>query len=349
LLVIGVAIAAMLWLLGQLIVVVVAIAAAILLTRALVGPSRWLEDRGVPRGLAAAITLLSAILLLVALVGLVGLRVGSEMDELGATISQGVDDVETWLVEDSPFDIDRQGVAELRQEVESRISTIVRSSGDSLLSSAVLAVEFVSGFLLALIVAFFVVKDRDKIVRVALKTMPAERRPMLQALGSRAWLTLGGYLRGVGLLGVIEATVIGAAVWIVGGQLVVAVVVVTLVGAFVPIVGAVVAGVVAVLVTLATAGTTPALIVAVVAIVVQQLDNDLLAPVIYGKSLQLHPLVILLGIACGTALFGLVGALLAVPVISVGIGMLDEARSWSSEQSMDHDGRHDQFGRVPDV
>ena len=57
------------------------------------------------------------------------------------------------------------------------------------------------------------------------------------------------------------------------------------------------------------------MIVAVVAVAVQQLDNDLLAPVIYGKSLQLHPLVILLGIASGTALFGFVGALLAVPVI----------------------------------
>ncbi len=144
----------------------------------------------------------------------------------------------------------------------------------------------------------------------------------------------------------IEAIVIGAAVWIVGGRLVAAVVVVTLIGAFVPIVGAVVAGVVAVLVTLATAGTTPALIVAIVAVAVQQLDNDLLAPVIYGKSLQLHPLVILLGIACGTALFGFVGALLAVPVISVAINVLDEARTYSSDQANAPASPHDPPGSV---
>jgi predicted PurR-regulated permease PerM len=105
------------------------------------------------------------------------------------------------------------------------------------------------------------------------------------------------------------------------------VVVVTLLGAFVPIVGATVAGVIAVvLVTLVAAGLTPALIVAAVAVVVQQLDNEILAPWIYGKSLQLHPLVILLGITAGTALFGRVGALLAVPVLAVTVNVINEAR-----------------------
>lgn len=141
------------------------------------------------------------------------------------------------------------------------------------------------------------------------------------------------------MLGIVEAMIIGAAVWIVGGRLVAAIVVVTLLGAFVPIVGAVVAGIIAVLVTLVTAGTTPAIIVAVVAIVVQQLDNDVLAPVIYGRSLQLHPLVILLGIASGSALFGVVGALLAVPVLSVILNVIDEGRNPSIERRLlDDDG-----------
>jgi len=169
-------------------------------------------------------------------------------------------------------------------------------------------------------------KDRDTFIGLGLRTVRPDRRPTLRALGERAWRTLGGYLRGVALLGIVEAAIIGAAVWLVGGNLVAAVIVVTLLGAFVPIVGAVIAGVVAVLVTLVTAGPTPALIIAVVAIVVQQLDNDLLAPVIYGRSLQLHPLVILLGIATGSALFGFVGALLAVPVLSVALNVIDEGR-----------------------
>ncbi len=87
--------------------------------------------------------------------------------------------------------------------------------------------------------------------------------------------------------------------------------------AFIPILGAIVAGAMAVLVALATGGTTAALIVLIVVIVVQQLDNDLLAPVVYGRSLELHPVTVLLAVAGGGALFGLPGTLLAVPVTAI--------------------------------
>ena len=111
---------------------------------------------------------------------------------------------------------------------------------------------------------------------------------------------------------------------LVGSSLVVPVMVVTFLAAFVPLVGAIAAGVVAVLVALVTAGPVPALIVAAVAIIVQQLDNDLLAPVIYGRALKLHPLVVLLGIAAGGALFGFVGTVFAVPVLAVAINAVSE-------------------------
>ncbi len=163
LLVIAVAVAGLLWLLGQLIVVVISLAAALLLIRALVGPARWLEARGLPRSVAAALAVMLSILIFLALVAVVGFRVASEFDQLGTTVSQGVDNVETWLVEDSPFDIDQSRVTELRQEAGSRLASIAWSSSDSLMSTAVLAIEFVSGLLLALIVTFFVVKDRAKI------------------------------------------------------------------------------------------------------------------------------------------------------------------------------------------
>jgi hypothetical protein len=139
------------------------------------------------------------------------------------------------------------------------------------------------------VITFFVLKDRELIKKLAVRLAPNERRSNVVAMGARGWETLGGYLRGVALLGITEAIVIGSAVWLVGGNLAAAVVVVTLLGAFIPIVGAIVAGVVAVLVTLVTAGLTPALIVAAVALAVQQLDNELLAPWIYGKSLAAAP------------------------------------------------------------
>ena len=103
---------------------------------------------------------------------------------------------------------------------------------------------------------------------------------------------------------------------------------VTFLAAFVPVVGAIVAGVLAVLVALATAGGTGAIVVAVVAFVVQQLDNDVLAPVVYGRALELHPVVILLAILAGGSAFGLVGSFLAVPVVAVVVNVAAEARRY---------------------
>ena len=114
--------------------------------------------------------------------------------------------------------------------------------------------------------------------------------------------------------------------WLVGGSLAIPVAVITFFAAFVPFVGALVAGLIAVLVTLVTAGFGGAVVVAIVALVVQQLDNDLLAPWVFGRSLELHPLVVLVAITAGGTLFGAFGAFLAVPVSAVLINILAESQ-----------------------
>ena len=113
---------------------------------------------------------------------------------------------------------------------------------------------------------------------------------------------------------------------ITGASLIPAVMTITLFSAFVPFIGAIVSGALAVAVTLVTAGTGPALIVGVVALAVQQLDNDLLAPIVFGKALELHPVAILLGVATGAALGGLPAAVLAVPVTALIANLTSEVR-----------------------
>ncbi len=89
----------------------------------------------------------------------------------------------------------------------------------------------------------------------------------------------------------------------------------------------------AVLVTLVSAGVTPAVIVLVVAVLVQQLDNDFLAPIVFGRNLELHPLVVLGAIVAGTTLFGAFGAVLAVPVTAVVINVAAEWRAHDRENA----------------
>jgi predicted PurR-regulated permease PerM len=198
----------------------------------------------------------------------------------------------------------------------------------------VLVGEFAVGILLSLVVAFFLVKDgrlvRDATVR-AFK--PDNRRSAARAI-ERAWDALGGYLRGAAALGALEGVVVGIALFAVGADIVVPVMVLTFVAAFVPIVGATAAGVVAVLVALVTAGTVQAVIVGAVVLIVQQFDNDLLAPIVYGRALRLHPLVILLGIGVGGALFGLVGTVFAVPALAAGLNAASGYREQPSTAAL---------------
>src|SRR4029450_4741018 len=91
-----------------------------------------------------------------------------------------------------------------------------------------------------------------------------------------------------------------------------------------PSLAAVIAGAIAVGVTLVTAGFGKALIVLIVAVLVQQFDNDLLAPIVFGRSLELHPLIVLGAIVAGSTLFGAFGAILAVPISAMTINVLAE-------------------------
>ena len=137
-------------------------------------------------------------------------------------------------------------------------------------------------------------------------------------VGSRAWDTLGGFVRTQALVGLIDAVLIGTALVVVGVPLALPLAVLTFVAAFAPIVGAVTVGALAVLVALVANGWVSAVIILVVVLVVQQLEGNVLLPWLQGKSLDLHAAVVLLTIVLGSTLFGVAGAFLGVPVVAVG-------------------------------
>jgi len=326
LLVIAAVVVGVIWLLGELKVVVVPVMIATLLTRVLEPPAAWMRAHGLRPGLAAGAALLGFVAAVALIVSLILPAVIDQFEGLGPTLEEAVDDLETWLVEDAPVTVTREDLDRAREQLEDRISDLVRSPPGEVTSRAGLLVEIPTGGLLAGFLTFFMLKDGERFTAWIRRSVPARHRDLTTLVGRRGWAALGAFLRGAALLGVIEAAIIGLAVFLVGGELVAPIMVLTFGAAFIPILGAIVAGVVAVLVTLVTAGAVPALIVAVVAIVVQQLDNDLLAPVIYGRMLKIHPSLILVGVVAGGALFGILGTLFAVPVLVVALGVGDEAR-----------------------
>jgi predicted PurR-regulated permease PerM len=318
-------------------VLLLAGAVAVLLSRALDPVANVLRRLRWPNALVALTTLLGFLLALAGIVSLLVPSIVDEFSDLGPTLEDAVDDLEDWLVDDSPFDIERGDIDDFRDQARDWVSDNAQSQTGTVVSGTVIAVEVLTGLFLSLITTFFILKDGHRFNRWVLGFVPDHRQTLAVKVAARSWQTLGGYLRGSATLGVIEGIIIGTTVWLVGGKLAIPVAVVTFFAAFVPFAGAVLAGAIAVLVTLVTAGTGQALIVLAVAVAVQQLDNDLLAPVVFGKNLELHALVVLGAIVAGSTLFGPFGAVLAVPVTAVIINVLAEIRADGREAVEEED------------
>jgi predicted PurR-regulated permease PerM len=316
LLVLAAAVLATVYLLAKLRLVVLPVFVALLLASILSPPARLLERRGVPTLAASWLTFGGLLLLLGTIVTLIVPAIADEFDELGPVVSEGVDDVERWLVE-GPLELSRDEIVRYREQAGERLSEFARSSSGSVVAGAVAVAETVAGIVLAFVLTFFFVKDGPKFQRWWVDRLPAARRDVVRACARRAWDALSGFLRGAAAIGLLEAVIIGVTLWIVGAHLVAPVMVLTFLAAFFPIVGAVVAGIIATLVALVSGGPGDALVVGIVCILVQQFDNDLLAPLIYGRFINLHPVVVLLTITAGGTLGGIAGAFLAVPVAAV--------------------------------
>ena len=301
--------------LARLRLVMLPLGVAFLLATALVPPARWLGRHGLQPLLATWITLLGFVGALGGIGAAIVPPLADEFGDLGPTLEEAADEVEDWLV-DGSLGVEQSTIDDVRDQLEETIDGAISSDG-ALLDGAVLVGELLAGALLTFVIAFFLVKDGELIQRWIVERLPDQHRDRVRRMGAAAWSTLGRYLAGAAMLGATEATIIGITLALTGSSVVLPVVALTFLGAFFPFVGAIVAGVIAVLVSLVSSGPGAAVIVAIVAILVQQFDNEILAPVIYGRALHLHPLVVILAVACGAAIGGFLGAFIAVPVASV--------------------------------
>lgn len=324
-----VAIGAGMWMLR---IVVLPVFIALLICTALTPPVVALERRGMP---SLAATWLVYLLALGALAVAVGLIVPPTVDEfsgLGPVVADGIDDLGDWLVEGPPG-LDEQQVEEYTGAPVDRLTDMAQDSSSRIWEGVRTVGETAAGALLAMVLTFLFLKDGRRFQIALLERLPDRYALVTRAVGRRVWESFGGFLRGAAILGIVEGAIIGSTMALVGAPLALPVAVLTLLGAFFPIVGAVVAGGVATLVTLGTVGIGPALVVLAVAIAVQQFDADLLAPFIYGRSLELHPAAVLVGLTAGAALGGIIGAFIAVPVMSAGWGAAQEL--WNHRVQLD--------------
>ncbi|HLS25409.1 MAG TPA: AI-2E family transporter [Beutenbergiaceae bacterium] len=304
----------LIWLLTRVSVVVLAALVALILSSAFYPLVRWLVSKRWSRLLATIATFAVTLLVLGGVITGVVFAVRSEWDELTASAVAGWEELQRFVMS-GPLPIDTAAIDNAIQSV-----TEFATSGAFLggaVSGLSAATEFLTGAALMVVILFFFLKDGPKIWNFTLRWFHGNTRAKLAESGDRTIEVLGGYVRGTAIIAAVDAFFIGVPLFFLGVPLALPLAVVVFIGAFIPIVGATVAGILAALVALVANGPVIALVVVAIVIAVNQIEGDLLQPVVMGRTLKLHALVVLLALAVGTIVGGIFGAILSVPVTAV--------------------------------
>jgi putative heme transporter len=314
-----------LWLLIRLYLVSLPVIIALILSTLCVPLARALEARGVHRTAAAAIVVIGGVVAFGGLIAALTPAFIAQVQELRPTVIDAVDQVFEFL-ETGPLGWDRE---EVMGFLEQGLDAARERGGEiagQVVSGAAIAVQGIAAITLAVVLLFFFVKDGEQIVAWMLSRTPPAYEDTMRAVGRRAWTALAGFVRGTAAVALIDAVGIGIGLAIVGVPLVLPIALLVFLGGFIPVIGAFVTGLIAVLVALAAGGFQQALVVFAIVVAVQQLESNVLQPVIMRRAVSLHPVVILAALTAGATLTGIVGAFLAVPVVAVASAVGNELR-----------------------
>ena len=307
---------ALLHFIGIVSIVVVPLSIALLLSALLAPAVGWLLRLKLPRSLATFLVLICGIGAVAGTLTLVISQFIDGVPELTQKTSDGVLQIQQWA-KTGPLHLSddqvKQAIDNAQQWVNSNTDRLT-STG---IATATTLFELITGMLLVLFSTFFFLRDGRKIWRFIVRLFPVNARWSLADAGDASWATLGAYVRATVLVAFIDAVGIGTALVILHIPFPFPLAALVFLGAFIPIVGASVSGAVAVLVALVDQGWVIALIVLGAVILVQQVEGHVLQPLIMGRAVAIHPLVVIIGIACGATLAGIIGALVAVPLIAV--------------------------------
>jgi putative heme transporter len=317
LIILAAAVAGFVYMLGRLSHVVIPLAIALLLSALLSPLVRFLRYRAkFPPSLASALVLVAG---LAAVIGTLTLVVTQVVDKYGAlsdNASAGVVRVRDWL-QDGPLNLSTEQLNNAIDTAEKWVNDNQGRFVSSAQSTATATIEALASFVLILFVTFFMMRDGNRIWRFLVRIFPKGAEENVYAAGVAAWATLGAYVRATVLVAFIDAMGIGIGLFAFNVTLWFPLAALVFLSAFVPIVGATLSGIVAVLVTLVERGAWTALFVLIIVIAVQQIEGHVLQPLIMGRAVAIHPLAVIVGIAAGVVLAGIIGALVAVPIIAV--------------------------------
>jgi len=285
----------------------------------------WLRRHGVPSALATATAFVAVLAVLAGIAWLLVAAVANQLPALQSSAVQGLQQAQD-LLHELPIRITDGQIEDAVDGVVDFVTSARFGAGAIAGISAV--TNFVTGAVLMAVILFFFLKDGPALWEFLLRPFVGERYERARRIGDRVVSTLGGYVRGTAAVAAFDAVAIGTGLAVLGVPLTVPLAVVAFVTSFIPMIGAPIAGALAALVTLVSLGPVQAVVVVAIVVLVNQIEGNFLQPVLMGKTLRLHGLVILVGLTAGTVLGGVTGALLAVPLIAAAWGVV---QVWDGE------------------
>lgn len=335
LLIVGAAVIALFLLLTKLQLVFVSTAAAVLIACVLWPVVARLRTVGAPPALAALLPLLAFFGLVAAAIWLLAPHTADDIRNLDVDPSGSADAVKAWLVQ-GPLGFSESQVQTFFDRAEAQLRSLGNRAARGIWDGAVFAVELVAGIVLTIVLSFLFLKDGDRMWRWARGFVPAARREVWDEIALDVRNVLGAFLRGTTIVAAADAIGIGLGLYLLGVPLVIPIALLTFVGGFVPLIGATVAGLVAVGIAFVSNGFWVALAALGVVLLVQQLEANIVQPIVVGRSVQLHPAVILLAVGAGAVLWGIGGAVLAVPITAAVSTVLGHIRARPSPHTLPH-------------
>ena len=302
-------------LLSRLSEVVIPFLVSILITSALQPLAQRLRRRGVGRGVATLLTMLTAVVVFGGLVTIVIVRATQQAPELGNEINNLLPHIKHWLI-NGPLKINAKTVNNLNNTISNDITKNSSAIASTALSTGKTVLSLLAGLLLAIFSTIFLTYDGDRVWAFVLKGVPGPAQPHLDAAARAAWNTISYYIRGTLLVAFFHGVVVEITLSILGVPLAFPLAVLVGLGAFVPLVGAIVTGTLAVGVAGLSKGLVAAIVMAAVLLLDGQIEAHVLQPFVVGRYVRIHPLAVVLSLAAAGLLWGIFGAVIAVPVVA---------------------------------
>ncbi|ULE34507.1 AI-2E family transporter [Mycobacterium sp. IDR2000157661] len=303
------------WLLKRFNLIVVPLAVALILSALFLPAVDALNRHKVPRGLAVTLVLLGGLGALGGLLAFVGTRMIDGLPELFEQITVSIDSLRRWLT-DGPLELSERQIDSFVNSAITALQDQQARLTSGVLSTASATTQFVGGVFIAIFALVSFLHGGRHIYRSITTVLPASVRDRVRDGGVAGFTALTSFIRATFVVAFVDAVGIGVGLVILGIPLALPLASLVFLGAFIPFVGAVVTGFLAVVVAFLAKGWVFALLTLALVLAVQQLEGNVLQPLIMGKAVRLHPLAVLVALTAGAVVAGVAGVLLAVPALA---------------------------------